>query len=172
MFAPRYYARRYFAGRYWPPADGGGGGPTYADGALFTTGSGALVRADAIATEPPPVVEQVSGGGGPDRARRRRIKRERTWSIAELQAELRAQVAAAWPAVEAELAEAQPVEAAQRAEEIRDGRDLATLPVPALLALGAEVAALAPPMDAAAMLRVLIELRDEDDAAALLLLTM
>ena len=133
-----------------------------------------LFASQGGAVEPPPVVVVDDGAAGDNsrRSARRYDKPERLWTVAELEDELRARLRALLPVVREELAEPEPAEAAIRAEEIRDGRAVADLPRDALLTLASEVAALAPPVDAAAMLRVMIELRDEDDAAALLLLTM
>jgi hypothetical protein len=119
---------------------------------------------------PPTVVEGGAGDNG--RGRRYWIKPERTVTVADLEAELAERLRAAWPAVREELREEAPAEAAVAAVEIRDGRAFEELPRADLLALASEVSALASPADAAAMLRVMIELRDEDDAAAMLLLMM
>ncbi len=120
---------------------------------------------------PPPVVDR-GGAGDSGRGRRYWIKPERTVTVAQLEAELAERVRAAWPAVRKELSEDAPADAALAAVEIRAERPLEVLPRFELMALASEVVDLIPPADAAAMLRVMIELRDEDDAATLLLMMM
>lgn len=117
--------------------------------------------------EPPVVIPDKSAAG--DNPRRRYYPpAERLWTIAELEEELRKR----YRVVREELAQPEPAEAAVRAEEIRAGRDLAELDRPDLFEIAAEVAALIPPMDAAEMLRAIIAIRDDEDAAAALLLSL
>ena len=128
-----------------------------------------LSQQGAEPPEPPAPVVDLAGAGGASRRRRGFIRpAERLWTVAELEAELRAR----YRVVREELAQDEPAEAAVRAEEIRAGRDLAELDRPDLFEIAAEVASLIPPPDAAEMLRTIIAIRDDEDAAAALLLSL
>lgn len=133
---------------------------------VTVTATASLV-AGAASGNTPPATETKSAAG--DNQRRRYYPpAERLWTIADLEEELRKR----YRVVREELAKPEPAEAAVRAEEIRDGRDLAALDRPDLFEIAAEVAALIPPMDAAEMLRAIIAIRDDEDAAAALLLSL